>query len=235
MDQKTIHHQLNNLGFTNISQCRNITDAESVLETEEIDLAILDIMLEGSDMDGISFAMSLLKKYDIPILFTSSLSDESTLERTCLLSDSEYIVKPISERQLFVSLKKLLIKYLLSDEVTSGVKLSNSSYFLVKTNTKYYLRIEKTDVYYLEASKGGTIIHHKGGMQFVYITLHKIITQFQNLNLIRCHTKYAFSVAQIAQYSDEEIVLCCDKVLPVSRSYRKHVKANIQKLILTKN
>lgn len=234
LDQKTIRHFLLNLGFSKIFQCRNIKEAESVMGKQDIDLAILDIMLVGSEIDGVSYAMEIVKKYDIPVLFTSSLSNDSTLERTCLLPDSEYIVKPVSERQLFVSLKKLLIKYLLSDDNTTGIRLSNSSYFLIKSNTKFYLRIEKSEVTYLEASKGGTIIHHTGGKHFVYITLHKVVEQLQKLMLIRCHASYAFSIVHLGQFSEEEVILNSGKVLPISRSYRKQVRANIQKLILSK-
>ena len=235
LDQKTIRHLLTDLGFNNLTQCRTTEEAEAIISKNEIDLAILDIMLEGSDEDGISLALKLVDKHDIPVLFTSSLSDEATLQRTCLLPDSEYIVKPVSERQLFVSLKKLLIRYLLSEENASGLRLSTSPFFLVKTNTKFYLRIDKSDLLYLEASKGGTIIYYIGGKQFIYINLHKVVEQLKNLNLIRCHSSYAFSVANLAEFSEEEVILNSGKTLPISRSYRKQVKSQIHILILTKS
>lgn len=232
-DQRQMHHLLTELGFRNLYQCRTIAEAKDVFDAHEIDLLILDILLEGSEVDGISYAKSVLVKTDLPILFTSSLSDDQTVSRTESIPDCEYIVKPVPERQLFVSLKKLFLRYLLTSEGDQAIGLSESSYFLVKTNSKFYVRINKDDLLYLEADKGGTIIYHTGGMQFVYIKLHKVIDQLMQLGIIRCHLSYAFAAKALLEYSDEQVILTSAKSIPVSRSYRKQVKAQLNKLIIS--
>ena len=231
-DQRQMKHLLSELGFENLHQCRTIVEAQEVFETEEIDVLILDILLEGSELDGISYAKSVLTQTDLPILFTSSLSDDQTVARTEAIPECEYIVKPVPERQLFVALKKLFLRYLLTSEGNQAVSITKSSYFLVKSNSKFYIRINKEDLLYLQADKGGTILHHKAGMQFVYIKLHRVIDQLKPLGLIRCHLSYAFAIHSLLQYSDEEIILVSAKTIPVSRSYRKQVKEQLAQLVI---
>ena len=232
-DQRQMQHLLSELGFKNLHQCRTIAEAKEVFATEEIDVLILDILLEGSEVDGISYAKSVLTQTDLPILFTSSLSDDQTIARIEVVPDCEYIVKPVPERQLFVALKKLFLRYLLMPEGSQAISFSKSPYFLLKTNSKNYARINKKDLLYLEADKGGTIVHHKGGKHFVYIKLHRVLDQLKELALIRCHITYAINAEALLQYSDEEIVLSSAKAIPVSRSYRKQVKEKLHKLIIS--
>lgn len=231
-DQRQMKQLLITLGFKNFYQCRTIEEAKDVFDNQSIDVLILDIMLAGSQLDGISYAKSVLTKTDLPVLFTSSLSDDQTIARTESIPECEYIVKPVPERQLFVALKKLFLRYLLTSEGDYSLSLTSSPYFLVKSNSKFYVRINKQDLLYLKADKGGTMIYHKSGMQFVYIKLHRVIEQLRQIGIIRCHLGYAFAASAVLQYSDEEILLTSARSIPVSRSYRKQVKEQIKDLIL---
>ncbi len=233
LDQRRIRSYLADMGFSNLYQCESIQQAQELFEEIDVDVMIIDIILDGSKVDGISYAKSILTQTDIPILFTSSLSDDQTISRIESIPECEYIVKPVPERQLFVALKKLFLRYLLTSDGTQAISIAKSPYFLVKTNSKSYTRIEKNALLYVEADNGGTIIHHTGGKQFVYIKLHRVIEQLKQTGLIRCHISYAINAGALAQYSDEEIILSSNKAIPISRSYRKQVKEKLQNLIVS--
>jgi CheY-like chemotaxis protein len=56
------------------------------------DLVLMDIRLEG-EMDGIEAAEEIKKHYDIPVIYLTAYSDESTLERAKKTEPSGYVLK----------------------------------------------------------------------------------------------------------------------------------------------
>ncbi len=56
------------------------------------DLVLMDIQLEG-EMDGIEAAEQIRMHYDIPVIYLTAYSDESTLERAKRTEPSGYVLK----------------------------------------------------------------------------------------------------------------------------------------------
>jgi response regulator of citrate/malate metabolism len=54
----------------------------------------------AGDKDGIETAELLNEKYDIPIIFITGNSDQSTIERAKKVNPVEFIFKPIDEDRL---------------------------------------------------------------------------------------------------------------------------------------
>jgi PAS domain S-box-containing protein len=67
-------------------------DAIEKAEKLQPDLVLMDIMLEG-EMDGIEAAGEIKKHYDIPVIYLTAYSDESTLERAKRTEPSGYVLK----------------------------------------------------------------------------------------------------------------------------------------------
>ena len=81
-------------------------DSESALDhisSRDPQLIILDINIEGTK-DGIEVAEFVRKKYDIPIIFLTALSDLKTLERAKKVNPAAYIVKPFKPKDLLSSI-----------------------------------------------------------------------------------------------------------------------------------
>jgi PAS domain S-box-containing protein len=82
---------------------------EAVRKAEEIrpDIILMDIELEGK-MDGIEAAGQIKKHFDIPVIYLTAYSDESTVERAertepsgyVLKEPSGFIYKPFKESEL---------------------------------------------------------------------------------------------------------------------------------------
>ena len=74
---------------------------EAVRKAEELqpDLVLMDIRLKG-DMDGIEAAIRIYKTFNIPILYLTAYSDDSTLERAREANPYGYILKPFEEKAL---------------------------------------------------------------------------------------------------------------------------------------
>jgi two-component system cell cycle response regulator len=85
--------------------------AIEIAQRNKIDLIILDVMLPGMNGFEVCRRLKAIEKIqDIPIVFTTSLSDsESKINGTELESDG-YIVKPYDKRELIATIQLLLKK-----------------------------------------------------------------------------------------------------------------------------
>ena len=63
------------------------------------DLILMDIGLDGK-IDGIETARRVRERYNVPVIFLTSYSDDQRIARAKEVSPHGYIIKPFVERQL---------------------------------------------------------------------------------------------------------------------------------------
>lgn len=78
-------------------------DAINILNTEKIDIILLDINLFG-DKSGIDLAKEINKTYQIPFIYLTSYSDTETIEELKKTYPKGYLSKPINETDLTTTL-----------------------------------------------------------------------------------------------------------------------------------
>ncbi|MDO4555097.1 MAG: response regulator transcription factor [Lachnospiraceae bacterium] len=74
--------------------CKTVREARTFLETEQIDMVLLDIGLP--DGDGLSFCREIRKTYDMPILFLTANDMEYEEVAGLDAGADDYITKPFS-------------------------------------------------------------------------------------------------------------------------------------------
>ena len=74
------------------------------------DLVLMDIGLEGS-VDGIEAATILHGKLGIPVIYTTGLSDRTTVKRACDTDPFGYLVKPFDPEDLERSIERALHRH----------------------------------------------------------------------------------------------------------------------------
>lgn len=83
--------------------------AFQVLESEKPDVMVLDIWLEGSELDGIGILKEALKKYPhMPILMISGHGNIETAVSAIQLGAYDFIEKPFKSDKLLVLIKRAL-------------------------------------------------------------------------------------------------------------------------------
>ena len=94
---------LKNQGY-DVSQAGDGIEGLAVIEKEEIDLAIVDIMMPR--MDGITMMMKVREKgYDFPVIMLSAKSEEVDKIMGLNMGADDYITKPFSMRELMARVK----------------------------------------------------------------------------------------------------------------------------------
>ena len=85
------------------------TDAMSCIESGDIDLAILDIMLP--DMNGFSLCQLIRKKYIYPIIMLTAKIEETDKITGLTLGADDYVTKPFRPLEVVARVKAQLRRY----------------------------------------------------------------------------------------------------------------------------
>jgi len=95
------------------------TGEEALQKTEETrpDLVLMDIQLEGQ-MDGVEAADQIRERFDIPVVYLTAYSDDSTLQRAKISEPFAYLLKPFEEKKLHTTIEIVLYKHQIAQEKT---------------------------------------------------------------------------------------------------------------------
>ena len=102
-----ILHCLEQTGYLVPAICSSGEQLISRLEKETADLVLVDVMLAGK-MDGIDTARIIRERFKIPVVYLSSFTNQTMLERARETFPSGYIVKPFKKRELLATVEMAL-------------------------------------------------------------------------------------------------------------------------------
>lgn len=103
-------------------------DAIKQVKKHKPDLILIDIILKGK-MDGIETAGKIRETCDIPIIYITAYDDPLTLEKAKITDPVGYLMKPVDEKQLFISIEMALYKHNLDkakEELLNKLHQSNT-------------------------------------------------------------------------------------------------------------
>jgi len=110
---------LKNQGY-DVSQAGDGIEGLAVIEKEEIDLAIVDIMMPR--MDGITMMMKVREKgYDFPVIMLSAKSEEVDKIMGLNMGADDYITKPFTPLELLARVNSLIRRYTTLNPFTADI------------------------------------------------------------------------------------------------------------------
>ncbi|WP_394404700.1 response regulator transcription factor [Streptococcus sp. 20-1249] len=101
-----IKESLTIAGFENILTAKNQTEALALLDSEQIELAVLDIMLP--DGSGFEILRYIRQTSQLPVLFLSAISDIEKQYQGFELGADDYLVKPFRPKELELRIRSIL-------------------------------------------------------------------------------------------------------------------------------
>ncbi len=105
-----IENQLQSLGYKVSSIVDTGERAIEKAEEDKPDLILMDIRIKGK-MDGIDTAEEIRNKFGIPVIFSTAYLDEERIERAKVTMPFGYVLKPIQERDLKVTIEMALYAF----------------------------------------------------------------------------------------------------------------------------
>jgi len=103
-----IRHCLEAEGFETVI-CNDGNEAVEKIHTEEFDLAILDIMLPGTD--GLTLCAEIRKRYKYPVIMLTARTAFSDRISGLSLGADDYVTKPFNPPELVARAKAQLRRY----------------------------------------------------------------------------------------------------------------------------
>ncbi|MED3692036.1 response regulator transcription factor [Peribacillus butanolivorans] len=87
-------------------QAANGNEAISLVETHDVDLILLDIMMP--EMDGFNVCEKIRLSWDVPVIFVSAKGEEWDKVKGLKLGGDDYIVKPYNPGELVARVEAVL-------------------------------------------------------------------------------------------------------------------------------
>ena len=92
-----------------VFQAADGVEGLQILERQEIDLAVVDVMMPR--MDGITMTARLREKYDFPVIFLSAKSEEVDKILGLNMGADDYVTKPFTPMELLAMVNSHLRRY----------------------------------------------------------------------------------------------------------------------------
>ncbi|SFD37122.1 response regulator transcription factor [Bacillus sp. UNCCL81] len=95
-------------GYTTF-EAANGDEASALLEQQQINLAIVDIMMPGKD--GYQLCEEIREYYDFPVILLTAKSELSDKEKGFAVGTDDYLTKPFEPKEILFRIKALLRRY----------------------------------------------------------------------------------------------------------------------------
>jgi PAS domain S-box-containing protein len=107
---RDIQNRLTRLGYAVVGVTRFGEEAVQLATALRPDLVLMDIRLEGA-MDGVTAALEIRDRLQLPVVYLTAYADEETLQRARVTEPFGYILKPFEERELRTVIEMALYKH----------------------------------------------------------------------------------------------------------------------------
>lgn len=105
-----LRRTLERLNYSVGGTARSGVEAVLAIEERRPDLILMDIKL-GGRMDGIQTTAAIRKRWNLPVIYLTSHSDDATLARAKETGPHGYLLKPFNERDLRTAIEVALRKH----------------------------------------------------------------------------------------------------------------------------
>ena len=206
-----LQEQLQQQGYRITGHATNSDDALELFRKERPDIALLDIELNGSPLDGIELSIALHSISPLPILFLSSHDKREFVERAKQAPMVQYVLKSAPMAQLFIALDTAFATFYSrrpappSDQpfaptpapAISGCALyAAADYFFVKQGYSH-IRVEVADIRWVEAmGSAAKIVTDAKNIAFS-VKLKRFLEQVSHPDIQRTSRSRAVNVRQV--------------------------------------
>lgn len=102
-----LENSLRSFGYTITSVVNTGEEAIAKAAEEKPDIVLMDIRIKG-ELDGIEAADIIRSRFEIPVVFSTAYLDEERISRAKITMPFGYVLKPIQERDLKITLEMAL-------------------------------------------------------------------------------------------------------------------------------
>lgn len=206
----------------------NADAAIKILKNSSVELAILDIRIDGS-IDGIVLGGIIKDQFDIPVIFLTSFTDKDTIEKVKSVKPAGYLVKPFDDIELVTNVDLAIL------QAKDGIPPRDHEIEKVKDKTAFIrhngslVKINLDDILYAEASDNYCFIHTLKTKFLLSQTLKSIEEKLDKARFMRVHRSYLVNLHAIEVISEDHLIIN-DKHITISRTSKQELMNRISLL-----
>ena len=229
-----ISMQLTNLGYEVTGILSRGDEAIEHALSNKVDMVLLDIQLKGQ-IDGIETARQIQQKSNIPIIYLTANSDESTFNRAKATRPSAFISKPFKELDLQRAIELTICRmggsgaenFHNNNVISEGTVILKDRIFI--RHRERMMKIMVSDILYIEADRNYSRIF-TGTKEFLLATTLKTIEEKLADNLfVRTHRSYIVNLMHVDEVAEGHVVIN-QKAIPLSSGLKENLLERIQTL-----
>ena len=197
--------------FEVVATCQNAFEANTALQTHEVDLMFLDIQMPK--LNGMDFLKSLNNPPDV--IMTTAFSDYAV--EGFNLNVVDYLLKPISLDRLMQATNKFVAK---RNTVKSNSE--EDEFFFVKADKKM-IKIHFDDILYIEGLKDYVIIKKDTSRVIALQTMKSLEEKLPSNSFMRIHRSFIVNVNKITAIYGSLVEILENgkpKSIPIGKNYK---------------
>jgi DNA-binding LytR/AlgR family response regulator len=221
---ENIQEILELLGYVNIDIANSANQCIKVIKKFRPDLIFMDIKLKG-DKDGIELGEIVKQMVDAPLVYVTSYSDPTIIERAKRVNPAGFIVKPFNTNDIHAIVEIVLYNKRTKPAVeTAAVKTATDSPFLVNDSVfikadNAFEKVNYSDLYYVEANGNMVTIYTKNRDYSIRKSMKEIEEILPSQLFLRVQKSFIINMGQIESFSTKEIFIKGGAVVQVGRQY----------------
>lgn len=223
-----IKRQIMRNGYQLAGIAKNFDRAKELLAQNEIDIALIDIVLRNS-LDGIEIAQHIRDHYFIPIIFITSHADKNTVERAKRVSPNGYLVKPFDSDDLYAAIEIAIAGFSSNMGTTTSSTNNHEHSHIIKDSIfvkkdHYFVKIRFDELKWIKAERNYLELHCSDKKFLTRSTLKDILDKLPPDDFFQIHRSYAINLNYIDSLEFTHVILNGES-LPIGRLYFDSLKA----------
>lgn len=221
---ENIQEILELLGYVNIDIANSANQCIKVIKKYRPDLIFMDIKLKG-DKDGIELGEIVKQMVDAPLVYVTSYSDPTIIERAKRINPAGFIVKPFNTNDIHAIVEIVLYNKRTKPAVEApSTSTSSDSPYLVSDSVfikadNSFEKVPYDEIYYIEANGNMVNIFTKGREYNIRKSMKEIEDILPSQIFLRVQKSYIVNLGEIESFNTKEITMRTGAVVQVGRQY----------------
>ncbi len=217
---------LADIGYEIVDTVPDYSGAIDILQNNDVDIAIIDIMLGGSK-DGIELAKTIRLNYDIPFIFLTSHSDKATVESASTTKPNGYLIKPFDVDHVYVAIETALSNYVAQKNPSDPLLVKDSLF--IKSD-RVYEKVRTEDILWLKAEGNYINVITSKKRHLVRSSFNNLIEKLPKNTFVKTHKSYYVNIHKIDAVNHTFIIIN-DTELPLSRNYKEFIHSSLNRIM----
>ena len=213
---------LKDLGYNVIGVARDSQETFQLIESEQIDIVILDIGIKGA-LNGIQVAEKINREQNLPFIFLTALNDSATIQSAVKTNPYGYLIKPFNKEELYAAIEVALGKYNADRHELREEDLQEQEYLFIKEKG-VFVKVKKLDILYVKADDKYIEVHVVGRKYVLRRNLSEFLSLLPRNAFLQTHRSYIVNVMEINSIGANFVKLG-EVEIPMSNSRKEAIKA----------